>query len=142
MTVDGTEHDALSLSAERHRQGHMLNNGSNMTASYANNPNYMTVRHDEREQLLRSSSQFKQLISQIQQDNKYMLLKGANSPLVDTSNSIESKFDTPGPGSYNIKGYFYKKERRSSQIAANKQRGDTLDTLLTTSGTGTERSIS
>jgi|LauGreDrversion4_2_1035121.scaffolds.fasta_scaffold151197_1 hypothetical protein len=35
---------------------------------------------------------------------------------METSSTIESKFDTPGPGTYNIKGYFYKKDRNSTSM--------------------------
>jgi hypothetical protein len=72
------------------------------------------------------------------------MIKNPNSPLVETSNTIESKFDTPGPGTYNIKGYFYKKDRNSTQMNNNRFKGQQAvsDTLMTTSGNGTERSIS
>lgn len=64
------------------------------------------------------------------------------SPLLETSSTIESKFDTPGPGSYNIKGYFYKKDRNSTSMTNRfkLQNKDGQNYLSSTENTGgTER---
>jgi len=54
-----------------------------------------------------SNLKLKQLISisQVQgQNGEFLNMKTVNQLLEDIPSTVESKFDTPGPGTYDIKG--------------------------------------